>query len=192
VGKPRPFLLRGVTTPPIVTPLPPVTVEWAYPSPSIGGIFRTQPKGVILHGSRSGRAISRREEYEGTRNFARGGANGLGWNITCGEDIYAVHLASGIWGWNAGEHSSVYLGCEFAQAVEIWDITDAQVRAFAHWIKGSVLVRWPDLDLRATDALPMHSELAQGIRNGKSDVFFRGSARGTQLRARIRLAIYGS
>lgn len=165
-------------------------VEWGYSSPSIVGRFASRPAGVILHGSRSGRPIGKEAEYRGTRNFAAGGANGLGWNATIGADILASHISPEWWGYSAGEHSRVYLATEFAQSLEGEPITDGQVRAFAHWFTTIARPAWPSLDLRVPGALPMHAELSQGIRDGKSDAFRRGDPRADDLRGRIIAAVY--
>lgn len=143
------------------------------------------PQGVILHGSRSGSATNTTaQEYLGTARYAVNEPGGLGWNATVGDDQIAVHMGYDQWGWNARGCSPVYLAVEFAQAVEARSISDAQVRA-ACWFFQQARARWPNLPAN----FPTHAELdgtpAYGQRDGKTDVFSRGSPRADELRARI-------
>lgn len=151
------------------------------------GVFGATPRGVILHGSRSGHAaLSRQAEFNATSAWAANPSNVLGWNLTVGEDAYDRHLDEQQWGWDAYEASKVYLGAEFAQAVEEWPITDAQVRAFCHWFATYARKVWPALSLH----MPSHAEVehsgetGHGI-TGKTDAFSYGSPRMDDLRARI-------
>jgi hypothetical protein len=113
-----------------------------------------------------------------------GEPGGLGWSATIGEDRVALHMGFNEWGWNAREHSSIYLGCEFAQPTVIAAISDGQVRAFA-WFVREAKKTWPGLPM----FFPTHAELPAGIRDGKSDVFPLGSIWTEELRARIRIAL---
>lgn len=172
-------------TPPLTTP---VTV---YRQPgTVAGTFAHKPSGIILHGSRSGQQWSIGSEFDSCRNFAAGGAGGLGWNVTVGQDEYSVHMTARQWGWNARSPASqTLLAVEFAQAQLVDPITDAQVRAFVHWYEHEVVPVWGALDLSADAALPMHSELPAGMADGKTDAFLAWSERANDLRARIRAAL---
>lgn len=147
------------------------------------------PRGIILHGSRSGALgppspAGRHKEYIGTANYAVNEPGGLGWNATVGEDEIAVHMAFNRWGWNARGCSSLYLAVEFAQPLESWPITDAQVRAFC-WFFGEARKMWPALPA----SFPTHAELdgttLYGTYDGKTDVFSRDSPQTEDLRRRI-------
>lgn len=155
----------------------------------MAGTFASKPKGIILHGSRSGQQWSIGSEFDSCRNYAASGANGLGWNVTAGQDEYSVHMTARQWGWNARHHSDDYLAVEFAQARIVDPITDAQVRSFIHWYEHEVVPVWGRLDLSADAALPMHSELPAGQADGKTDAFVAHSDRANDLRRRIRAAL---
>lgn len=163
------------------------TVRWVPSGAGPQGAFGQTPRGVILHGSRSGRVgIGRQEEFDSTSGWAANPSNVLGWNITCGEDEYDRHLDERDWGWDAFQASTIYLGCEFAQAVEAWPITDAQVRAFCHWFATYARTVWPGLPLH----MPTHAEVEHSGETGrpptgKTDVFSYSSPRTAELRARI-------
>lgn len=161
-------------------------MNYAAPASSIGGTFAAQPQGCILHGSRSGHAEwTIGQETFSTATYAANGANGLGWNVTVGEGVYCVHIDPRHWGWNAYGASQRYLAVEFAQATVDKPITDGQVAAFVAWWRRFVRPVWPDLDLTAPGAMPAHSELPEGIKDGKTDTFPRGDPRNDDLRARI-------
>lgn len=160
-----------------------------YPG-HVAGTFATQPKGVILHGSRSGKEWSLWEEFLSTARWAANASNPYGWNATIGEDVYSVHIPATHYGVNAGTlESSQYLAVEFAQATVHQAITDKQVAAFVDWYREAVLPHWPGLKLGSDASLPAHAELPQGIAAGKSDVFPRQDGRLHQLRDRIRVAL---
>lgn len=120
---------------------------------------------------------------------ARGTDTVTGWNITCGEGEITEHMGVAEWGWNARAASRYYLGCEFAQAVEAWDITDAQVDAFCWWVKNRVLPRWPGIPLY----FPTHAEVEDsgetGQQDGKTDCYRTGDPRADELRARIMIRL---
>jgi hypothetical protein len=160
----------------------------------VAGTFASKPKGIILHGSRSGQDWSVAREFDSCRNYAASGAGGLGWNATVGQLIdgtsaYSVHMSARQWGWSARHHSNDYLAVEFAQAQLSDAITDAQVQAFAAWYRAEVVPVWGALDLSGPDALPMHSELAAGQADGKTDAFLKFSGQANDLRRRIRAAL---
>jgi hypothetical protein len=155
---------------------------------TIAGLFGSTPKGVILHSSRSG-VVGRttRAEFLGTANYAASGAGGLGWNATIGDDDIALHMATQAWGWNARAASPYYLAVELAQPVESADISDAQVRALA-WFVRLARVHWPNL----VDRYPTHAELdgnETGAYDGKTDVFSKGSPRADELRSRLMIEL---
>lgn len=146
-------------------------------------MFAVKPTGVILHGSRSGRAQSIQDEFNGTANYAASGIE-LGWHATIGEDAVALHMGYRQWGWNARGASTYYLAVEFAQPRLSDHISDGQIRAFC-WFVQRAREAWPTLPL----TFPTHAELPEGIKDGKTDVFPNGDA----IRARIfaRLAELG-
>jgi hypothetical protein len=148
-------------------------------------VFAGTPRGVILHGSRSGHPQSTHAEYVGTANYAVDEPNGLGWNATIGDDEVAIHILSDEWGWNARTASSHYLAVEFAQPTVNDPISDAQVRAFCWWWIETKKM-WPSL----SKYMPTHAELDGtieygGYTDGKTDVFPKTDARATELRQRI-------
>jgi hypothetical protein len=133
------------------------------------GFFQHMPKGVVLHGSRSGHEEhSTHQEFEGTAHFALN--TELGWNATVGDDEIALHLAADEWGHHARAASDDYLSVELAQPVLGVPISDGQVRAFCWWMRKFVLQRWPDLPLH----FPTHAEVEQsgetGHFDGKTDI----------------------
>lgn len=152
---------------------------------TVGGVYTKMPKGCILHGSRSGQpAYDTHYEFDVTRRYAASGID-LGWTITVGDDEISIHMKANQWGWNARACSDDYLACEFAQSVNTKPISDAQVRAFAWYIRAYALLMWPDMPMD----FPTHAELdksgATGTFDGKDDVFPYGDARTEDLRARI-------
>ncbi len=157
------------------------------PAPQyVAGAFLRAPLGVILHGSRSGKPQSLDREFAGTASYAQNNPGGLCWHATIGEDAVAMHLPFTHWGWNARSASKSYLAVEFAQPTVGYDITDAQVRAFAWWF-AQARKAWP--------ALPVyfiaHSELPEGQADGKTDVFPIGDRRLDNLKRRLTAAVGG-
>jgi hypothetical protein len=153
------------------------------------GTFVGYPRGVTLHGSRSGRASNPLPaEYAGTANWCVVNPDGLGWNATIGPGIVAVHLNARQWGWNARAASDEYLAVELAQPTAANAITDEQVEAFADWFVSDVHPTWPALPITRA-SFPTHAELeawgATGNHDGKTDVFPVNDARADQLRDRI-------
>jgi hypothetical protein len=153
---------------------------------TVAGQYSIAPRGVILHGSRSGldgRTVQ--AEYDATRRYAASGIE-LGWNITVGDDALSLHMSPREWGWNARAASRHYLACEFAQPTVHDAITDGQVRAFCWWLRTAVLPVWPTLD---ATVLPTHAEVEvwgeTGARDGKTDVHPFGSDAAEELRQRI-------
>lgn len=137
------------------------------------GTFAGTPAGIILHGTRSSLPYTQQEEFDATVRYVRAGAGGLGWHVTVGPDMLAEHMPPDRWGWNARGASSRYLAIEFAQASQGGVVLDSQLRAAAWWIWHSARKRWPGLPLTAT-SLVNHSDLPEGIADGKTDVQPRG------------------
>ena len=151
------------------------------------GRFGAAPHGVILHATRSGKAQSANDEFTATCGFVKGGAAGLGWHITVGPGVIAVHMSPQEWGWNARSQSRDYLAIEFAQGTINDAITDDQLDAAAWWIEHVALHAWPDLP----HVLAHHSEIPAGIVDGKTDVYPRGSARADEFRQRLTARVPG-
>lgn len=151
------------------------------------GVYAATPRGVILHGSRSGQAAyDTAKEMEVTDAWAANPANAYGWQCTIGDDVVSIHLGESNWGWNAFQASEVYLAVEFAQATEAHPISDAQVRAFCWWYAKKARATWPALSLH----MPTHSEVEasgeiQHSPSGKTDVFSLHSPAADELRSRI-------
>ena len=163
------------------------------------GVFSSKPSGFVIHGSRSGVVTrSRQQEYDGTRTYAENSLVTLpdgttyytGWNATIGDLQWSRHFDADKWGHHAGVDGVTRMGFEFAQAVISWNVTDGQVAAWADCYKSYVVPRWGEYNLRATGVLSMHSQLPQGIRDGKTDVFSRDDyARWNDLKARLTAAV---
>ena len=172
------------TDPPVI---PPTTIITVFNNPSnVAGLFNEPPKGVVLHGSRSGIAgRATKDEFDSVRNYAMTNPAGLGWNVSVGDDAIAVHMQATEWGWHARAASNDYLSCEFAQATADISISDAQVRAFVYWLKNYVYKSWPNFN----PYFPTHAEVEAsgetGVADGKSDVFPSGDVRADELRDRI-------
>jgi hypothetical protein len=157
---------RGDALPPPSGPL----LEYV-PGNVVGQFFHT-PAGVILHGTRSGQPYTVPEEYAATLRYVRAGASGLGWNVTVGSGVLALHINPAAWGWNARGASSRYLAAEFAQANLGGFVTDQQIDAFCWWVVNVARKVWPALPL----VFPNHSDLAEGIQDGKTDIEVRGAS----------------
>jgi hypothetical protein len=162
-----------------------VIFEQKYRDHAPAGAFARRPKGVILHGSGSGRASNPPlAEYAGTANWENINPDGLGWNATIGPNIVAIHLSAREWGHNARAASDDYLAVELAQPVRSVPISDEQVNAFCAWFEAEVLPVWPDIPLY----FPTHCEVERngetGKIDGKDDVF-PDALRADELRSRI-------
>src|SRR5262245_1018355 len=171
---------------PTAAPPPPATgiVYQDFRDPEPAGRFAARPRGVVLHGSRSGVAGNPKDkEWLGTARYEVNNPDGLGWHATIGEGKVAVHLTPQEWGWHAKAASQVYLGVEFAQATVDEPITHGQVLAFADWLKTRMLPGWPGLPLH----FPSHAEVDREFnqQQGKTDVFPLGDPRMEDLRTRI-------
>ena len=129
--------------------------------------FAGTPKGIVLHATRSGRDWSEQEEFDATLNYVRAGAGGLGWHATIGSGRLGLHVPPRNYTWHARGASRSYLGIEFAQPRYGDPITDHALDTAAWWIREYALKQWPDLPLH----LVHHAELAEGVVDGKSDVY---------------------
>lgn len=150
------------------------------------GSLPPTPRGVIQHGSRSGRRISIQEEFESTDGWAANPSNILGWHATIGEGIISLHMPVRNWGWNAFQASTVYVAAEYAQPLEEYAISDLMVRTHNWWFARVVREAFPRIPLH----FPTHSEVeASGeighAPSGKTDAFSLGSPKADDLRARI-------
>lgn len=146
--------------------------------------FARMPKGVVLHGSRSGKAGNPLDaEYTGTANWELNNPNGYAWHATIGAGRVAMHLTAREWGQHDPWASQEYLGVEFAQPTVNDTITDAQVDAFCDWFTVHVLPVWPSIPLH----FPSHAEVDReyGQNQGKTDAYPLNDPRMDALRARI-------
>lgn len=156
-----------------------------FRDPAPAGRFTSVPKGVILHGSRSGKAGNPKDvEYLGTARYEQNNPD-LGWHATVGENKVAVHLTPYEWGWNARDASQFYIAVEIAQATVDEEITDAQCAALADYLKTRIFPVWGDLGFH----FPTHAELEAwgetGQKDGKTDVFPLGDPRVDGVRNRL-------
>jgi hypothetical protein len=156
------------------------------------GAFPSQPKGIVLHGTRGPGLPSTREQFDSTRGFAT--QTDLGWNATVGDDMVSIHFRADQWGFHARRASSHYIAFELAQPTKKDRISDAQVRAISWLIRAYVQPAWPNLKI-TVDNLPTHAEVENhgetgpnpdtGKLDGKDDVFPFEDVRADKLRARI-------
>lgn len=138
---------------------------------NVEGRFTTQPKGILWHSTRSGnQTYNESQEFFGTVQYVRQGADGLGWHATVGPGLLAVHMFASEWAYNAREHSSEYIAIEVAQRGLDTPISADSIKTAAYFVKVSVLPVWPNLDLNKQIH---HSQTAAGIRDGKTDIYRR-------------------
>lgn len=172
---------------PTEAPVQPSAIVYEdFRDPEPAGTFKAQPKGVILHGSRSGVAGNpKASEYLGTARYEQSNSAGLGWHATIGEGRVAVHLTPREWGWNARSASDKYIAVEIAQATVDDPITDAQCVALADYLKTRIFPVWGDLGFH----FPTHAELEAwgetGAKDGKSDIYPLGDSRVDGVRNRL-------
>jgi hypothetical protein len=150
------------------------------------GVYGVRPRGVILHGSRSGIAgHPALDEWSDTAHWATIEPNGYGWSATIGPDRVASHMPLNLWGWNARGCSPHYLAVEFAQANVSDAIDDAAVAAFCWWFVDLARAMWSTLPR----VFPSHAELdgtpEYGQHDGKTDAFPLHDPRMVDLRMRI-------
>lgn len=143
--------------------------------------FLSTPKGFILHGTRSTGNWGIDKEFDVTVNYVQGGAGGLGWNATVGNNEIAIHGPATHWGWNARKASSQYLALEIAQPTAAYDVTPEQINTIAWYVRTQAP--------HVPHYFPSHAELERwgetGQIDGKSDVFPFGDPRMEQLRSAI-------
>lgn len=138
---------------------------------NVEGRFVREPKGILWHATRSTSTIYNEvQEFYGTVQHVRNGAGGLGWHATVGPDLLAVHMLAAEWAFSAREHSDDYIAIEVAQRQLDVPIQVSSIKAAAHFVKVYVLPVWPNLDVVNQ---VHHSQLAAGIRDGKTDIFRR-------------------
>lgn len=145
-------------------------------TPNVAGRFAGTPKGVVLHGSRSGKAGNPLDaEYRGTAAWCVNNPDGLGWHATIGEGRVAVHLDPKEWGWHARSASRHYIGVEIAQPTVDDDPTPCAT-ATADYIFDRVWPVWGEIW-----HFPSHAELEAwgetGQRDGKTDLYPPGDER---------------
>lgn len=180
---------QGMIGTPTPTPAPSAVVYEDYRDPGHAQ-FARMPKGIVLHGSRSGSTTNTLDqEYRGTANWELNNPHGYAWHATIGNGKVAIHLTPREWGQHDPWASQEYLGVELAQPTVAHAITDGQVDALADWIKTRVLPVWPGLPLH----FPSHAEVNReyGQNQGKSDVFPLGDIRMSDLRARLMARLTG-
>jgi hypothetical protein len=85
-------------------------------------------------------------------------------------------------GWNCGNESDEWIAAEFAQPTIDDPIDDTQVDAYCWWVRNEVLPVWP----RLPHVIVAHSDLQQGIAQGKSDPYRRGSPELEAFKGRVR------
>jgi len=163
---------------------PEKVVRPSYAGPQ--GSLPPTPRGVLQHGSRSGRPLTYQQEFDGTGRWAMNPDNVLGWNCTIGEGIIDIHLPIRNFGWNAFGASAVYVAVEYAQPTEAYPITDLMVRTHNWFFAAVVRPAFPRIPLH----FPSHAEVEHTgeighTPSGKSDAFSYGSPRMQDLRARI-------
>lgn len=158
--------------------VPGMTVYEQYPDPEPAGRFTAPPKGVIFHGSRSGRAGNPLDaEYKATAGYEVNNPLGLGWNATVGPGKVAIHLDVRSWGWNARAASDKYVAVEIAQPTVNDPLPDSVPVALADYIFDHVWPVWGELDWH----FPSHAELEAwgetGQKDGKTDLYPVGDER---------------
>lgn len=138
---------------------------------------------MILHGTRSGIRRSIADEFTAVSQY--GEYTQYAYNVTGGEDAITIHLAPDRWGWHAYHAAQMYLGYEFANPLEGYEVNDAMVRAFVYWFKYVARARWPELPTVFRTHSEIEREVAGVPQDGKTDCFRYGDPRADDLRARI-------
>jgi hypothetical protein len=166
--------------------VPGMTVYEQYPDPEPAGRFTAPPKGVIFHGSRSGRAGNPLDaEYKATAGYEVSNPLGLGWNATVGPGKVAIHMDVRSWGWNARAASDKYIGVEISQPTVNDPLPDSVPTALADYIFDHVWPVWGELDWH----FPSHAELEAwgetGQKDGKTDLYPAGDERMNAFRQKV-------
>ena len=134
-----------------------------------------QVRGIVLHGTRSGRA-GNPSEGTGTVNYClTPGTTSYNWILDYDGTVYEL-VPPGVAAWHAGFLNHNFLGLAFAQPTASDPITDAQ-HASARWLiaresarYGFPAVRKPWLSGTSTWGIGEHMTSDQGAAFGKSDV----------------------
>ena len=136
------------------------------PSPNHAGT-RFQTVGCVIHSTRGG-ASSLHNEFVGTLNHFMNPASEVSAHIVIAADgTIAKVVDPDLVAFHAGQHNHTHLGIELVQPRLGDEITDAQYRSCAIWLKemserfGFALER---------GNLPEHRETTQGASVGKTDV----------------------
>lgn len=150
--------------PELPEPWSPVIIKaW---SPNHGGI-RTRTDGCVIHSTR-GNASSWQNEFNGTLNWFKSPASQVSAHIVIAADgTVATCVDDALVAWHAGEHNTDMLGVEICQSRLGEQITGAQYRSLAWWLRRMSAKYGFLLTL---NHLPEHKDTAQGKRVGKSDV----------------------
>jgi hypothetical protein len=112
-------------------------------------------------------------EFNSTRGYADSGANGLFWSTTVGRLRYSRHRKRTLppaWGYHAGESSRTLAGVEIIQPKLNTPVDDETVFTVAIAIRDEVMAVHKHLTVDMV--LQQHCQLPQGIRDGKTDVFY--------------------
>ena len=136
------------------------------PSPNHAG-KRFQTVGCVIHSTR-GNASSLHNEFVGTLNHFMNPASEVSAHIVIAADgTIAKVVDPDLVAFHAGEHNHTHLGIELVQPRLGDEITDAQYRSCAIWLKEMTEKFGFALD---RGNLPEHRETSQGAGVGKSDV----------------------
>lgn len=148
---------------------------------NLGG-WRATTRGFVLHATRGGLS-SQAAEYQSCVNWFLNPASQASSTIVIGPDgeiTEMVPLERVCW--TTGEHNAEYAAVEMAQGRLGEPITEKARASLAWWLHNVFFKKYPNLKPSPT-TLPFHSELPQGIRVGKTDLFAKGDDRGIAWRA---------
>jgi hypothetical protein len=170
---------------PAPVPLPPLSMTeyFEYPDAPAGQIAAC--KGVIFHGSRSGKAGNPLDaEWLGTARYEQNNPLGLGWNATVGPGKVAIHMTARVWGHNARAASPHYVAVEIAQPTVNDPLPDSVPIALADYIFDHVWSVWGEVW-----HFPSHAELELWGEthqvDGKSDLYPAGDDRMNVFREKV-------
>lgn len=127
--------------------------------------------GCVLHGTRSGKPGNPPDaEYEGTIRYCSNPANEASYNAIIhanGTVCELVHPNEAAW--HAEEMNQTHMGLAFCQAVDGEEITDAQYRSAAWYLRAYLRGQFGIAPTLGASVM-QHKDTAQGQRWGKSDV----------------------
>ncbi len=134
-------------------------------------------RGFVLHATRGGLS-SQQAEYSSCVNWFLNPVSQASSTIVIGPsgeitEMVPLELVC----WTTGEHNAAYAAVEMAQGHLGEPLTDAARNSLIWYLRERFFKKYPQL-VPSAATLPFHSELPQGIRVGKSDLFARGSADG--------------